>query len=258
MSQTTIQNQSAIRKGSFKIEIGDSFLSLVDIGAIRDPKFTSLSETQEVVFDNVDPLKKFVKGKKAQIEFSHAEINMSILAQFDAGMVNLTSIAGTPVTGATQTVESGDWAYNGFIELENQMGDGTANTISTVVGGTDGALVSETDYFKGFNGQGKYGIFIKDSATVTTLVQDIVITYNYTPSASKRITFVDQGTKVLKCVRLSNTDENGKIFSIDIENATNFSTREIDLARDDEDDVAVMAIQLQGDVVWIDDQQQTV
>jgi len=256
MSQTTIQKTSAIRKGAVKVQVGDDFNSLVDIGALRNPVFTSLVENQAIVFDNVDDLKKFVNGKKVQVAFDLAEINLSNLAVLDGGLITVTPNAGTIVNNHNQVITSGNWAYNTFIPFDNQNGDGSAITPDSVTGATDGALVSETDYFI-TTVDGVRGIIIKDSTTVTTLSQNITIVYDYTPNASKTVTFTDSGNKTLKCMRLINTDENGKTFKIDIENGTNFTPVSIDFAGDDEEDVAILPVQFQGDIVEIVDEQQT-
>jgi len=81
-------------------------------------------------------------------------------------------------------VSSGSWNYNNFIRITNQNGDGSAITVNSVTGATDGLLVAGTDYYVGQNDDGEYGIFIIDSATVTTETQDITIDYDYTPNSS--------------------------------------------------------------------------
>lgn len=255
MRQTQIQETEAIRKGSVRVLIGDDFESLVDIGALRNPVFSSLAENQSVVFDNVEDLKKFVKGNRAQLAFDLAEINLTNIAKLDAGLISITTVAGSIVNNHSQVVASGAWAYNTFIPFDNQNGDGSAITPDSVTGGTDGALVANTDYFV-TSVDGVRGIIIADTADVTTLSQTITIVYDYTPNASKKITFNETGTKTLKCMRIINTDENNKDFIIDIENGTNMTPVSIDWAGDAEEDVAVLPIQFEGDVVEITDEQQ--
>ena len=253
--QTTIQENSAIRLGSFRVLVGASFGALVDIGALRKPIIKSLAENQIVKFDNVPLLSKFVNGKRVQVTFDLAEINLTNMAVLDAGILNLSTNAGTPVAGASQLVVAGAWAYNTFINIANQNGDGTAITINSVTGATDGVLVSETDYFKGQDETGAYGIFIKNSVTVTTLNQNVTINYDYTPNSSKTVTFSDSGEKTLKCMRLINTDANGKTFKIDIENGTNFAPISMTFAGDTQDDVAILPVDFQGDIVdYVDEQ----
>jgi hypothetical protein len=255
MSQTTIQQEKAIRKGSVRIKIGNDFNSLVDIGAIRDPKMTMMVEQQNIEFDNVNDLRQFAEGDKVQFSFVLAEINLTNLAQFDKGLVNLTNVAGTIVNNHSQVVASGDWAYNKFIPFEYQNGDGSAITPDSVTAGTNGLLVSETDYFI-TNVNGVRGIIVKDSATVTTLVQTITIVFDYTPNASKKITFTKIGTKELIVCRIENTDADGKVFKIDFEDVTNVVAPAIDFPADDEAEIATMPMTLEGYVVEITDEQQ--
>ena len=256
MPQTTIQKTPAIRKGAVKVEIGDNFSSLVDIGALRKPVITSLAENQAIKFDNVDELKKFVNGKRIQMAFDLCEINLTNMAKLDAGLVTLSTVAGTPgaVTGEAHGT---GWTQGQPIKLTNKNG---ANTVvaSITVKGAGSALVLNTDYrvFVGDGANGELGYtFI---TPITAQAGAITVDYTYTPNASKKLVFADSGTKTLKVMRISNTDENGKIFKIDIENATNFSAPTITFAGDDADDVATLPITFQGDLVEIIDEQQTV
>lgn len=256
MPQTTIQKTPAIRKGAVKVEIGDSFASLVDIGALRKPVITSLAENQSIKFDNVNELKKFVNGKRMQMAFDLCEINLTNMAKLDAGLVTLSTVAGsaTPVVGEAHGT---GWTQGQPIKLTNKNGANTVVASITVKAGGS-SLVLNTDYriFVGDGSNGELGYtFI---TPITAQAGAITVDYTYTPNASKKLVFADSGTKTLKVMRISNTDENGKVFKIDIENATNFSAPVITFAGDDADDVAVLPISFQGDLVEIVDEQQTV
>lgn len=97
-------------------------------------------------------------------------------------------VAASIVNNHVQTVASGAWGYNTFIPFEFQNGAGTAPNVDSVVGSVDGALVSETDFFIGKNDLGVWGIFIKNSVTVTTLVQSLAVQFDYTPNAAENLT----------------------------------------------------------------------
>lgn len=256
MSQTTIQKQPAIRKGAVKVEIGDDFATLVDIGALRKPVLTSLAENQNIKFDNVEELKKFVNGKRIQMAFDLCEINLTNIAKLDAGLVSLTTVAATPVVVTAEAKGTG-WTIGQPIRLTNKNG---ANTVvaSITVKANGSALVLNTNYavFVGDGTNGQLGYTYITPITANALA--ITVDYTYTPNASKKLTFNDSGTKTLKVMRISNTDENGKVFKIDIQNATNFSAIAMTFAGDDADDVATLPITFQGDVVEIVDEQQTV
>jgi hypothetical protein len=119
----------------------------------------------------------------------------SIYEKLGGGVYNRTAVAGTIVNNASQVVAIG-WAYNKFIKIENQNGSGAIITPDSVTASTNGLLVANTDYYIGQNDRGEYGIFILDSATVTTLNQTITIVYDYTPSASSYITAGDSSIEM--------------------------------------------------------------
>lgn len=256
-NQSSIIAQEAIRKGSVKVLVGDNFDSLVEIGAIRNPEFTSLAENQSIEFDNTRPLKKFVKGSRVQLSFELCEINLSNIAKLDAGLIELTTVAGTLVEGAEQVITPGNWAYNKIIYFANQNGNGSAPDVNSVVGSVSGALAEGDDYIIAQGEGNKWGILIIDSGSeAISENQVITIDYDYTPNEAKRLAFNDYGTKSLKALRIENVDENDKVFRIDISDGTNFTPVSINFAADDEDNVAVMPIQFEGYVSdWLDEQQ---
>lgn len=253
MKQTTIQAPEAIRKGSVRVLVGDDFDSLVDVGALRNPVFNSLVETQSIEFDNVDPLKKFVKGDRVQITFDLAEINFDNLAVLNGGLITVTPTAGsaTPVTGEAHGT---GWTVGQPFKLNHKDGDNTI--VASIVVKEDGvALVLNTDYRTyvgdGSNGQLGYTYIVPLTAQTGVITAD----YSYTPNASNKITLNESGTSELKVMRIINTDENGKEFRMDIEEGTNFAPVSIDFATDEEADVAILPIDFQGQLVeWVDEQ----
>jgi hypothetical protein len=256
MPQTTIQKTAAIRKGAVQVQIGNDFASLVDIGALRKPVIKSLVENQSIKFDNVSELRKFVNGKRIEMSFDLAEINLTNMATLDAGLVTLATVAAAPVAVAGEAKGTG-WVIGKPIKLNNKNG---ANTVvsSIVVKANGSALVLTTNYlvFVADGTNGELGATYITPVTANALA--ITADYSYTPNASKQLTFSDNGTKTMKVMRIINTDENSKKFQIDIENATNFSAPTITFAGDDDEDVAILPITFQGDIVNITDEQQTV
>lgn len=250
MPQTTIQKTAAIRKGSVRVKIGDSFSSLVDIGALRKPVLTSLVENQVITFDNVEDLKKFVNGKKVQFAFDLCEINLTNISKLDAGLVTLTTVAASPVSVVNEAITV---AADTAVRLANKNGDNSRVTISAVnVAGAGASKTEGTDYevFVDSNG---YTNIVK----IGTGSQDWEVDYSYTPVASKKLTFAESGNKTLKVMRVENIDENGLTFKIDIQNVTNLKAPVITFKGDDEADVAELPVEMQGDIVEIVDEQQT-
>lgn len=253
MTQTIIQDADTIRKGSIRVLIGDSSASLVDVGALRNAAFKSLVENQSIEFDNVPPLAKFVKGKRVQVTFDLAEIDFDNMAKFDGGILNLTTVAASPVTVTAEAHGTG-WTLGQPIATTYKNGDNTAVSTLVVKNGAT-TLTLNTDY-RVYVGDGTNGQ-LGHTYVVPLTAQSLAITfgYSYTPNASKKITFTDSGAKSLKYLRIINTDANGKEFRVDIKDGTNFSPIAVTFAGDTKDDVAILPIDFQGEVVeWVDEQ----
>lgn len=160
----------------------------VEFGALDGCKITenlavATEETQNI--QDIDAL----NDQTATIECARFEkLDETLREILRNGLDLVTNIPGTPVVGATQQLASGDWAFLNFIPLLYKNADGTVPTNITATGSVDGVLVEGTDFIVTFvDGQG-YGIQIIDSVTVTTEEQDIDLTMDYTPIASREIT----------------------------------------------------------------------
>lgn len=91
--------------------------------------------------------------------------------------------AGTQVTGATQTLLSGSWAFSSAYKITNQNYNGAAVSVTSVTGSVDGLLTSDDYTVENINGV--YHVSFRalaDCANLTTLAQNIVIVYDYTPA----------------------------------------------------------------------------
>ena len=258
MPQTSIQKQGSIRFGSTKLEVGPDSGSLVNLGALRGMSFNQKVENVVIDFDNTESIKKFKKGLTASFTFQLAEMDLTTYSILDDGLVVLTNTPGSLVAGEEQVLASGGWAYNSPVIIENQNGDGSVIDVNSVTGSVDGALVANTDYFIGFDGQGNCVVSLINSVTITTLVQTITIDYDYTPNASKKVTFNDFGTKVGKVARITNTDENGKRLMVNMTNVTNITPTVMPFLADNADDVMTVEIELEGTIGDIIDEQSVV
>jgi hypothetical protein len=244
--QTTVQKADAIRIGSAKIEIGDTVEALINLGAVRNVVSQESWELVKVMGDNVGEIKKFIKNHINTVTFNWAELDLTNLNAIRGGIDTYSTVAAAPVAGAEQVIPANAWAYKKFIKIEHQNGDGSAITVNSVTGGTDGALVENTDYYVGQNSIGEYGIYVIDSATVTTTNQILTINYDYTPNASKVLKTGGKVEIAPKVVRLTNVNEDGKKFQITIYKASNSSGINLTLPADDADDIWLTPVTLEG------------
>lgn len=179
----TITTLTATNQATVKAEL-DAF-AFSTVGHIKDFTVSHSLENEEIVRAGncgVGELARLVE-KTPTISFTRLDVNNRPVFDKMLGLDRL-NVAGALVSGATQVTTSGAYEFNQFIKITNQNGDGSAITVNSVTGSVDGLLVVDTDYYIGQNELGEYGVFIIDSATVTTMSQEFTIDYDYTPSAS--------------------------------------------------------------------------
>lgn len=201
-------DQSALLIEHGNIEVGDDAGSLVDLGAVRNVRFTGRQERTKVDSDNRGTIINKIR-MTGVIDFELMEVgHMPNLEQLFKGLVTRTTQAGTLQSGVDQVVASGAWIYDKLIELENQNNDLSKPTINSVTLGTDGAIVLNTDYAIGQDaGSGRWGILIRDSVTVTTEAQSVTINYDYTPAAAQVLTGGTSKTATPRYVKITGPSE---------------------------------------------------
>lgn len=129
-----------------------------------------------------------VASQKATIGGEFLEYDLSKLDAIRGGIDTYSIVASSLVSGAAETTDEGDWSYSIPITISGKNGSGAIPTINSVTGGTDGALVLDTDYtVSNIVSTNDWIIQIIDSATVTTESQDIVVNIDYTPAASETL-----------------------------------------------------------------------
>lgn len=253
--QTQIQKDAAIRMGSIVLEVGPTLGSLVNVGALRDISFNQKGESAAIKFDNAQEIKTFRNGSKFSLDATLAEINWSNIAIMNDGQVVVTPVAGVSTPVVNEAKGTG-WVQGTPFRLNNKNG---ANTVVTgiVIKENGVTLVLNTDYRvyvgNGTNGELGYTYIVPLSARTLAITAD----YAYVPSASKVVTFNENGKMVEKFIRITNTNEAGQTKVYVLSGVTNVAPIEIDFAGDEENEVATLPISLEGYVVSITDAQQT-
>lgn len=249
MRQTTVQESRAIRFGSGKFEVGETEQSLVNLGAMRDIQFEELWERVRVMSDNAGTVNVGIREHRAALQGNLMEINLENLALIRGGLDTYTVEDGTTVTGHEQVVNSGSWQLDKFIPFENQSysnGDKVAPASLTVVG-NDGTYTEDTNFYVAQDTAGNFGIVVIDH-TDTEITDTLTLNYDYTPAEKK--TF-ESGGKISispRVVKVTNTNEEGKEFSITVFKAEVENGINIELPSDEEEDPAMTEIRLEGEV----------
>jgi hypothetical protein len=248
MAYQVIANSDKFILGSADLKIGTSIATLASVGSLQGIKFSSDGAASDIEFDNASAItKKSLKG--CMVEANSSEIDVSMLKTiFGSSDDVYATVAGSLVPAYAQTVASGDWSFNKFIAFSKQNGDGTAISLTSVVGSVDGALVLDTDFVKSQNPTtGEYGISVVDSATVTSTGQALVLTYAYTPSVAKTLTVMAGNFVPTAFVaRLTHTNDAGKIFQITINKCYSTEFMQFPFSQDGGTDVMRMPIKIKG------------
>ncbi len=186
LNQTTELNPKTVVVGAAAVQYTlDSFSSFVGIGLADGIVFTETITAIDGEPDN-GPKPRRADGVASQTvttTFNMWESDMEKIAAMRGGIDVVTNTAGTPVAGASQVIAAGNWAYSTPFELTGQNATGLVQTITSVTGSVDGLLVTVTDY-DSVKTNNKWGLAIKDSATVTTEAQTMTVVYDYTPTAT--------------------------------------------------------------------------
>lgn len=229
------------------VKIGDTVAALTDLGVLKgDAQIEITYDMIKVLGSKAEALKTYIKNMVATGTFEMYQLYLENIQKLLDGAATVSSVAGTPVTGYSQVVASGDWNYEKFIPLEKQNGSGAKITPTSVTGSVDGALVLNTDYFLVKNEEGTWGLYIIDSTTVTTEAQNITIVYDYTPAASKTLKMGAQSAELTpKIVEFSMVND-GKTYRARLWSVTNEAGLTIGFPDSASDDLVSMPVSLKG------------
>ena len=247
--QTTVQESRAIRFGSGKFEVGETEQSLVNLGAMRGIQFEELWERVRVMSDNAGTVNVGIREHRAALQGNLMEINLENLNLIRGGLDTYTVEDGTTVTGHDQVVTAGDWELDKFIPFENQSYSNgeKAEPANLTVAGNGTSYTEDTDFYVAQDAKGDFGIVVLDT-TDTDTDHTLTLTYDYTPAEKK---ILESGGKITispRVVKVTNTNEEGKEFSITVFKAEVENGISIELPSDDEEDPAMTEIRLEGEV----------
>jgi len=192
LNQTQILNEKTVQIGSAAMFYTlDNFASFTGLGAADALVMTETITPLDGEPDNaVKPARADgIASQEVVVTGNLWENDPVKIAAIRGGIDIVTQTAGTPVAGATQTISSGGWAYDVPVEIAGQNASGLAPTINSITGSVDSTLVDRTDYvIQKDSSTNKWSVVFTDSVTITTLAQDMVIDYDYTPASNTKVT----------------------------------------------------------------------
>lgn len=243
-NQTTVQNSSAVRFGSGKIEVGASTSALTDVGAIRNASFTREFEKVEVMSDNAHRVLVGIKDEAAYLDFDMLETDFNNLTVFMGGLDTLTTVAASPVAVTTEahTLTGTDAA-----RLDYKEGDGTEVSSIVVTDSSGNACTRDTDYVISVDSAGYTCIARSSDASGNIADGEAVnVAYSYTPNSSVKVTAGGKVTITDKVVRITNTNESGKKLQITLYKASIENGWSYDFPADNNFDAGMIHIKMKG------------
>lgn len=208
--QTSVQKENSVRLWSWVLKINN-----VNVGLVEGVSVEVDSITAQIVAHN-GKLPPRSKVNWVKFKASLYEVNLENLKTIFGW--TQTNTAGTLQTVTAEAYGTG-WTVSNPIKILNKNGN---NTIvwSIVVKASTTTLTLNTDYrtyvWDWVNGTLGYTYIVP--LTAQTLA--ITIGYTYTPYTSKTLTYNDFINLVsMYAVEFTNTDANGKIFSVKIPKA---------------------------------------
>jgi hypothetical protein len=215
----------------------------VDIGAVRNAVFKEEWEDVEVKSDNAGVVRVGIKEHVARIECDMMEVNLENLDTARGGLDTYTTVAGTPVS-----VTGEEHVLNGtsLVRLNNRNGDGTQVESISVEDSESTPAVEGTDYVVVVDSAGYTCIARVADSTVIDDGEAVLVDYTYTPNESVTLTSGGRTSLSDRVVRITNTDENDKLFRITLYKATINEGQEIEFPADDDDDPAMPHLNMKG------------
>jgi len=230
--QTSVQKEKAVRFGSWVAEVYN-WTSWVNIWMISDAKLAVTKLIKQFIWANAK-LSPKSRITEAKFNFNLYEIDLTTinLINWDWNYSYLPWVA-VPVSWEALWTW---WTIWNPIQLVNKDWDNTE--VSSIVIKADGsALTLDTDY--------SVYVDLDWFTNITPLTtQSWVLTadYSYTPNASKTMEFWDADqTLNLQWFRFTNTDENWKIFRLEILKWYNSEWVTVGFKWDEDADPASMA-----------------
>jgi len=245
--QTTVQEKNAIRFGSGKFEVKPEGGEYINLGAMREIEFEETWEKVRVMSDNAGAIVLGIRNHQAALKGQMMEINLEKLKDLRGGLDTYETQAGTKETDVDQAVQAGSWSFGKFIKIENQNHDLGEITITTVKGNST-TYTADTEYSKVQDASGNWGIIVIDGENDADEAHALTINYEYTPAAHKSIQSGHTMSINPVAVRVVNTNEDDKEFIIEVFKATTEDGITLSLPADDDEDPAMVPINLMGEV----------
>jgi hypothetical protein len=233
--------------GGATVRVGDSVGSLVNMGVLDgDTSVEVTYDLVEYVGSQGESVIKYVKNMAASMSANLVQLYLPNIAEILDGVATVSSVAGTLVSGATQTIAAG-WTANKMVRIEGQNSDGSAPTINSVTASTSGLGAEDDDYVLVQGADGFWYIALRTDGTATFATSEsVVVDYDYTPAESKTLKMGSKSAEITPKIVEVELTQDGKIFRARLWSAANESGLTLAFPSSAGDNPATIPITLTG------------
>ena len=155
--QTTVQESTAVKWGSCKVEVGATVGALVNVGAVRDVVFEETFDKVTVPTDNAGPLERGIRNHRCAISANWMEINWDNLAKVYSGVHSVTPADTTPVPITDESITLNDRGFHRFA-YKNGANTEVASISADNLAASTLTYIRDCDYIVSVDPQGWTGI----------------------------------------------------------------------------------------------------
>lgn len=228
------------------VYIGDTIGGLTTVGVLDgDADIAIEYDLVEYLGSMAEDVVSYVKNMRATANFNLVQFQTSVFDNILNEIGSTSTVAGTLVSGAEQTIAAG-WTSEVGVVLAGQNSDGTKPTINSVTASTSGVGAVDDDYIVYKSGHLWY-VAPRTGGTATFgTTESIVIDYDYTPAESNSLTLgsssVEMTTKILRFELVND----GKYFRATLYSVKNESGITLQFPSAQNDNPAVYPVSLIG------------
>lgn len=197
-----------------------------DLGATNSAVTNTLEWTENRVDSaNAGPLRVQVRDMKMTGSFTLINLDPEGVEKMGGGIFTKVDTSGSVAPEDQVQASPADEVLNNLIMLDssgNNLRPAAAPSVTSVTGGTSGALTVNTDYDIIVNSASPSGYSIRYESGAVTGSEDVTIVYPSQSMVSQSTVYMGSTTETLTAyaMRLTHTDDNGKIrrlelFSVD-------------------------------------------
>jgi len=173
--QTTVQESTAVKWGSCKLEVGATVGALVNVGALRDVMWEETFDKVSVETDNAGQIELGIRNHRCAISGNWMELNWDNLEKVYSGVHTLVAADTTPVAITDESMTLDDRIFQRFAYKNGANTEVASITVDNLAAATT-TYIRDCDYIVTVDPQGWTGIAAAYPTAIETASAVIAVT----------------------------------------------------------------------------------